>query len=159
MGLSGVIAPTHGVEMLLECESCGYQWEYSGKTSDAVKCPKCKYKVKIPAKAEVIESDEDVDPDKEEEKKEVEMPAKAKVVPHDNGENHFDEKEERFMNELEKCEEEGEIREVCLKYDEEEFNALRCRLKEKAKTIRQNLEEYEEVEDFLEESDWKYQEL
>lgn len=145
--------------MLLECESCGYRWGYSGEADGSVECPKCQYRLDIPAKAQVIDSDDEEDPgSKEDEKKKVKVPAKAKVVPHGKTKNTYTEEEEQFMDELEKIEEEGEIREVCLRYDEEGFNALRKKLKKKAEALREDLQRYEEIKPLLD-SYWRYQEL
>lgn len=40
--------------MELECQNCGNEWDYQGESDYYATCPNCHYKVKIPAKAEVV---------------------------------------------------------------------------------------------------------
>lgn len=47
--------------MELECENCGYEWDYQGKSKTYAICPECQYKVEIPAKAEVVVPEEEID--------------------------------------------------------------------------------------------------
>ncbi len=35
------------VHMKIECDSCGHQWEYPGKTQWYLACPKCKNIINI----------------------------------------------------------------------------------------------------------------
>ena len=47
--------------MELECENCGYEWDYQGEiVEEYVSCPRCQYEVEIPAKAEVIAPERDI---------------------------------------------------------------------------------------------------
>lgn len=46
--------------MELECENCGYEWDYVGAAEEYAVCPKCEYEVKIPAKAEVVVPEEEI---------------------------------------------------------------------------------------------------
>ncbi len=119
--------------MELECKSCGYEWDYQGKSDYYATCPNCHYKVKIPAE--------------------------AKVVPPDVEIGRFGEEENQFIREMTKCEDEEDLKEVCKKYDQEEFNTIKKKVKKKAKEMRDDLETYEQVEDLLERVNWEYQEL
>ncbi len=47
--------------MKLECERCGHEWEYVGEGELVTKCPECLYEVKVPAKAEVIAPEYEID--------------------------------------------------------------------------------------------------
>lgn len=47
--------------MRLECESCGYEWDYQGESEYYTTCPKCEYEVRIPAEAEVVIPEEDIE--------------------------------------------------------------------------------------------------
>ncbi|MEF8874896.1 MAG: hypothetical protein V5A88_09565 [Candidatus Thermoplasmatota archaeon] len=136
--------------MELECQSCGYEWDYQGESDYYATCPNCQYKVKIPAQAEVVSEK------KEKGGREVEIPAQAKVVTPDEESTRFDEKEETFLQELERCEDTEQAKEVCKKYDQEEFNALKKKIKDKAARMRKDLKAYEQVEETLEKADWEY---
>lgn len=46
--------------MELECESCGHIWDYQGESEYFATCPKCQYKVQIPAEAEVVAPERDI---------------------------------------------------------------------------------------------------
>ncbi|MBS3817151.1 MAG: hypothetical protein KGY76_06275 [Candidatus Thermoplasmatota archaeon] len=119
--------------MELECKSCGYEWDYQGESDYYATCPNCHYKVKVNAEAEVVSP-------------EVEI-------------SRFDEEENRFVKELASCEGEEDLKEVCKKYDQEEFNSIKKRIKEKANKIREDLRRYERVEDTLESVNWEYPDL
>ncbi|MFP4001290.1 MAG: DUF1660 family phage protein [Thermoplasmata archaeon] len=119
--------------MELECKSCGYEWDYQGESDFYATCPNCHYKVKISAKAEVIKPDFDID--------------------------RFDEEENMFLKELATCESSEDFQEVCSKYDQQEFNALRKTIKGKVQEMREDLEKFERAEDVLEGSNWEYPEL
>lgn len=138
--------------MELECNSCGYEWDYQGEGEYYATCPNCQYKVKISAEAEVVS------PDEEKGGRKVDIPAEAKVVTPDEEKTRLDEKEETFLQELERCEDPEKAKEVCKKYDQEEFNTLKKKIKKKASKIRKDLKAYEQVEDVLEKVDWSYSE-
>ncbi len=139
--------------MILECESCGHEWEYQGEGETYVRCPECEYKVKIPAEAEVVPSEED------EKKKVKKMPAQAEVIPPGEESKTFNSEEKEFMRELAECDEPEDVRELFLKYDQEEFNSLKKKVKGKAKEISNDLEIYKQIEEVMEESNWNYSEL
>ncbi len=136
--------------MELECQSCGYEWDYQGESDYYATCPNCQYKVKIPAHAEVVSEN------KEKDGRKVEIPARAKVVTPDEESTRFDEKEETFLQELERCEDAEQAKEVCKKYDQEEFNALKRKIKDKAARMKKDLRAYDQVEETLEKADWTY---
>lgn len=119
--------------MKLECQSCGYEWDYQGESDYYATCPQCHYKVKITAKAKVVGPDMDI--------------------------NHFNEKEREFVKELARCEDEKDLKNVSLKYDQEEFNVLRKKIKEKAHKMRKKLDQYEKVEEIVENAHWDYPDL
>ncbi len=119
--------------MELECESCGYEWDYQGKSDYYATCPNCHYKVEITAEAEVVSS-------------EIEM-------------SRLNEEENRFLKELAACEGPDDMTEVFKKYDQEEFNSMRKKVKEKANRIREDLRRYERVEETLENMNWEYPDM
>lgn len=47
--------------MELECENCGYEWDYQGEGEEYVVCPECDYEMEIPAEAEVIAPERDIE--------------------------------------------------------------------------------------------------
>lgn len=135
--------------MELECNKCGYEWDYQGQSDYYATCPNCHYKVKITAKAKVVDS---------ENKQKVNIPAKAQVFsPNDNA--TFDEKERDFIEEIKQTDNKQEIKEVFKKYDQEEFNILNKKIKEKANTIKNDLNQFEKVEEVLEDLNWEYPDL
>ncbi|MBS3781344.1 MAG: hypothetical protein KGY66_06605 [Candidatus Thermoplasmatota archaeon] len=144
--------------MELECKSCGYEWDYQGESDYYATCPNCQYKVKIEANAEVIE------PEGKEEKAnrdvgtEIGIPAKAKVVPSGAGTTRFSGKEEIFLEQIAELDDPDEIYEIFSKYEQEEFNSLRKKVKEKAIRLRNDLKKYKKIENLLEEKGWEYSE-
>ncbi|MFO7991050.1 MAG: DUF1660 family phage protein [Thermoplasmata archaeon] len=119
--------------MDLKCKNCGHGWDYKGESKFYATCPNCHYKVKISAKANVISPD--------------------------MNKSRFTADENTFIDELMDCENSEDLKEICLRYDQEEFNALKWKVKEKAKKIREDLEIYNQVEDVLENRNWEYTEL
>lgn len=144
--------------MELECNSCGYEWNYQGESDYYATCPNCQYKVKIEANAEVVEpegKEEEADGDVE---AELQMPAKAEVVPSGLGTTRFSEKEEMFLEQIAELDDSDEIYEIFSRYDQEEFNSIRKKVKEKAIRLRNDLKKYEKIENLLEEKEWEYSE-
>ncbi|MEF8834548.1 MAG: NADH-quinone oxidoreductase subunit NuoE [Candidatus Thermoplasmatota archaeon] len=47
--------------MELECENCGYEWDYQGEVEEYAVCPECDYEMEIPAEAEVIAPERDIE--------------------------------------------------------------------------------------------------
>lgn len=138
--------------MILECDNCGHEWEYQGDQDTHVNCPVCEYKVKVPAEAEVVSS-------KDDKKKVKKMPARAQVIPPGEESHTFIDEEKQFIQELAECESREEVKELLLKYDQEEFNSLKKKIKGKAKKIRDDLGVYKQIEEVMEENDWNYCEL
>ena len=116
--------------MELECKSCGYEWDYKGQSDYYATCPNCHYKVKIPAEAEVVAP-------------EIEIA-------------RFNDEENQLIRELATCEDSDDLEEVYSKYDQEEFNKIKKKVKEKVNQMRNDLETFEEVEEVLEGSNWEY---
>ncbi len=139
--------------MEIECKKCGYEWDYSGESDYYATCPKCHYKVNISAKAKVVPAHE------KKEKYVANVKGKAVVLPSDARESGFTEKEYQFLNDLKECKEEGNEDEIFNKYDEEEFNALIHKVKEKARLMRDDLKRYEKAEKKAEDFNWDYKEM
>ncbi|MEF8834547.1 MAG: hypothetical protein V5A76_00140 [Candidatus Thermoplasmatota archaeon] len=142
--------------MELECNSCGYEWDYQGKSDYYATCPNCQYKVKIEANAEVVEPEGKEEEPEGDVKAEFGMPAKAEVVPSGAGTTRFSEKEEMFLEQIAEVDDSDEIYEIFSTYDQEEFNTLRKKVKDKATRLRNDLKKYEEIENLLEEKEWEY---
>ena len=139
--------------MELECNNCGYEWNYKGQSDYYATCPNCHYKVNIPAQAEVVKSKNNKDAHK------VEVSAEAHVV-HPDEENHsFNNEENQLIEEMAKCDDSEEIKEIISKYDQVEYNVLKKKIKDKANRIRNDLRLFKRVENILENSNWKYSEL
>ncbi len=119
--------------MELECKSCGYEWDYQGESDYYATCPNCHYKVKISAQAEVVKPDFEID--------------------------RFSQEENRLLNELATCDGQEDFQQVCSKYEQQEFNAMKKKIKEKVQKMREDLRKFEKAEGVLEESDWQYPEL
>ncbi|MFP4001288.1 MAG: NADH-quinone oxidoreductase subunit NuoE [Thermoplasmata archaeon] len=47
--------------MELECENCGYEWDYMGEDGEYAVCPECDYEMELPAGAEVIAPERDIE--------------------------------------------------------------------------------------------------
>ncbi|MBS3817149.1 MAG: NADH-quinone oxidoreductase subunit NuoE [Candidatus Thermoplasmatota archaeon] len=47
--------------MKLECENCGFEWDYQGEEQYYATCPECQYEVEIPAEAEVVAPERDIE--------------------------------------------------------------------------------------------------
>ncbi len=119
--------------MELECKSCGYEWDYKGESDYYATCPNCHYKVKISAKAEVVAP-------------EIKL-------------NRLNDEENQFIRELVAGMETEDFEKIYLKYEQDEFNVLRKKIKEKVNQMRKDLERYEKVEDTLENASWDYSNL
>ncbi len=144
--------------MELECNSCGYEWDYQGDSDFYATCPNCQYKVKIQANAEVVESESRKDETEERNKAEMGISAKARVVTSETGTTRFDEKEEMFIKEIADLEDPKGLDKIFSKYDQEEFNSVKKKVKQKANRIREDLKKYEKIENFLDEKEWEYSE-
>ncbi|MFP4001289.1 MAG: hypothetical protein ACLFSM_07910 [Thermoplasmata archaeon] len=144
--------------MELECNSCGYEWDYQGESDFYATCPNCQYKVKIEASAEVVEPEAEKKEESEEAKAEFDMMARAEVVPSGKAITKFSEKEEVFLEKIAELDDPDEIYEVFSTYDQEEFNTIRKKVKEKAHRLRKDLKRYEKIEKLLEDEGWEYSE-
>lgn len=47
--------------MKLECENCGYEWDYQGEAEYYATCPECQYEIEIPAEAEVVAPEREIE--------------------------------------------------------------------------------------------------
>lgn len=45
--------------MKIECQHCGYEWEYGGSSEYYATCPRCLYKVPVPEDGAEEENPED----------------------------------------------------------------------------------------------------
>ncbi len=148
--------------MRIECDSCGHEWDHeeSEEGEEYAACPECEYKIEIPARAQVVDHLDERDRSGEEKKKhDKRIPAKATVVAPKKDDGRFSEEEKQFMDELESCDAGEDIEELCTKYDQQEFNVISKKIKDKAEKTRRDLDIFEKIENILEEADWKYYEL
>ncbi len=145
--------------MELECNSCGYEWDYQGDSDFYATCPNCQYKVKIEANAEVVEPEEKDEDEHSDVKEEFGVSATAEVVPSGTVNTKFSDKEEMFLKKIGELENSDDIYEVFSKYDQQEFNSIRKKVKEKAHRLRRDLKKYEKIENLLEEKEWEYSNL
>lgn len=148
--------------MRIECDNCGHEWDQGGSEEgeEYTVCPECEYRIEIPARAQVVDHLDERDRSGEEKKKhDKRIPAKATVVAPKKDDGRFSEEEKRFIDTLESCQGNADVEELCTKYDQQEFNVIRKKIKDKAEKTRRDLEIFEKIENILEEADWKFSEL